>query len=280
MNAKVIFVCILAATATVAQTQAATAQSSRYAPSYYGTAFDDASGPFDSWDSFYGTFIEGRLHLGLSYAKISMDKTSTPHEKAFLGNIDTLKEDDTGQFGFTVKYDFCDYLAILFADDMRAELSAWNYDGASTDGSLILDGYTLQLLVQYPFEIQQAYLKIVPYVGLGYSWISARWSYASWWHWGWSEPEDYEKYGNGEQKPHNGYSRWMLPEDPSTAFTWALGIDFTVYGHLGIDFFYRVVDLDDIDTDFRTHAPDGRLMREGSFPASFSAYGVALRYVF
>ena len=73
---------------------------------------------------------------------------------------------------------------------------------------------------------------------------------------------------------------WMLPEDPSSAFTYTIGLVVQLYSHLDIDFFYRVVDLDDVETDFRVRSPHGPLMIHGAFPAQFSAYGVALKYVF
>ena len=235
---------------------------------------------FEDENSFFNTYIKGRLHIGLSYADMSMDETSTPHEKAYLGNLDTIREEDTGAIGLSIKYDFCDYAAIMFANDMKAELSLWHNSGLSSDGSLKLDGYTIQAIGQYPWEIKEEKVSLIPYIGLGVTYMSASWSYANWWHWGWASPSDYEKYANGSTKPHNNYSRWMLPEDPSSAFTYTIGLVVQLYSHLDIDFFYRVVDLDDVETDFRVRSPHGPLMIHGAFPAQFSAYGVALKYVF
>lgn len=236
--------------------------------------------PVEKGNSFYDDFIKGRLHIGLSFTSLSMDETSTPHEKAYLGNLDTLREDDTENVGFTVKYDFCRYLAMMFSYDVHAELSAWNWGSASSDGSLELDGWTLQAIGQYPLDVADGKVVITPYVGLGFSDISAKWEYANWWHWGYGSPEDWAKRSNNVQAPNNGYSRWMNPEDPSTAFTYTLGLSFQFFEHLDIDVFYRLVDLDDIKTTFHAGAQDGKILGEGAFPAKFSALGVALRYVF
>jgi hypothetical protein len=168
----------------------------------------------------------------------------------------------------------------MFANDMNAELSVWNNSGLSSDGTLKLKGYTVQAIGQYPWVISEEKVSLTPYLGLGLTDVSASWSHAAWWHYGWSSPADYEQYGNGSTKARNGYSRWMLPEDPSAAFTYTLGLVVQVYSHLDIDFFYRVVDLDDIDTNFRVRSPSGPLRIRGAFPAKFSAYGVALKYVF
>lgn len=235
---------------------------------------------FEEEDTFFDNYVKGRLHIGLSYAKMSMDETSTPHEKAYLGNLDTLREDDMGQVGITLKYDFCKYLAVMFADDMHAKLSAWNNSGLSSDGSLVLDGWTLQAIGQYPWEIEEGKVVLTPYIGLGFSDISASWSYANWWHYGWSSPDSYAEFASYPTEKRNGYSRWMIPESPSNAFTYTLGVVVQLFQHLDIDFFYRVVDLDDVEADFRTGSATGHFMTHGAFPAKFSAYGVALKYVF
>ena len=239
-----------------------------------------ADAPLEDNGSFYETYVGGRLHIGVSYTSLSMKETSTPHERAYLGNLDTLREKDTDALGLTIKYDFCEYLAIMFAYDMHAELSAWNCGYKSTDGSLKLNGYTVQAIGQYPWEVVDGKASLIPYVGLGASDISASWSHANWWHLGWQSPEDYDKLSDGSTRPRNGYSRWMLPDDPSLAFTYSLGLVIQLYSHLDIDVFYRVVDLEDIETKFRTGSPKGHVLREGAFPAKFSALGVALRYVF
>ena len=234
----------------------------------------------DKDESIYGRVIKGRRHVGASLAKMSMDKTTTPHENSFLGNLDTLKEDDTSSVGLSLKYDFCDYLAIVFADDIDASLSAWNYTSASTDGSLELSGYSLMIVGQYPMEVPALKTVATPYAGIGFSDISASWSYKPWWHYGWASPEDYDEHSGGSDKPHNGYSRWMLPSSPSKAATFAAGVSFVVCRHLDLDLSYRVVDLDDVSAKFRSYSPTGRVVREGSFPAKFSALCIALRYVF
>lgn len=240
----------------------------------------DAPLAADGGDTLYGRFVKGRLHIGVSYASLSMDKTTTPHEKSFLGNLDTLKEDDTSAVGLSLKYDLCDYIAVVFADDIDASLSAWNYTSASTDGSLELDGYSLMLMGQYPLEVPSLMTVAVPYLGAGFSDISASWSYKPWWHWGWASPEDYDNYSDGAAKPHNGYSRWMIPSSPSKAFTFTAGVSLVISRHLDFDLSYRMVDLDDVSAKFRSRSPTGHIVREGAFPAKFSAFCAAIRYVF
>lgn len=236
-------------------------------------------------DSFYSNYIANRFSIGVSYAVASMRETSTPHENAYLGNLDTLDEDSMGAFGIVVRYDFCDYVGIEFSNDFQANLDAYNWGSASCDGTLKLSGYRIQLNFQYPFSLQDVAdftedWFVVPYVGIGFYNVSASWDHASWWHWGWASPEDYDTYANGEQAPHNHYSRWMLPEDPGFSPTITVGVGFKMFDCIGLDLFYRYIAIDDVETDFRTGSSHGHLMRDGAFPAKCDQFGAMLRYVF
>ena len=221
-------------------------------------------------DSFYNSYVKGRLRIGVSFTSSSMDKTDAGAGNYFLGNLNKLKEEDTGGVGLNIRYDFCDYVGVLFANDMHTEVSAWNHGGESTDGTLEIDGMLLQLTVQYPIRFGDLGFSITPYVGVGYTDISTKWSYAPWWHYGWSSPADYKKYGNGSKTPRNGYSRWMVPEAPSNAFTFTVGVSFEMLEHLDVDLFYRNVAVDDVNAKFHVYNENGTVMREGAFPAEFS----------
>ena len=231
-------------------------------------------------DSFYDSFIKGKLHLGASYTTSAAKTTTAPAGEYYLGNLNNLKEEDMAGIGVNIQYDLCDYIGLSFATDTHVELAAWNQINESTDGSIVMDGMLYQIIVQYPFRFTDYGFTLTPYVGLGIMDLSTEWSYANWWHYGWSTPDDYKHYGNGAKKPHNGYSRWMVLEEPSNPFTFTLGLAFRLLEHLDIDVFYRQVSVDDIQATFHTGKANGPVMREGSFPAEFSTFGAALRYVF
>lgn len=233
----------------------------------------------ESHESFFETFIAGRLHIGASMSVSSADKRSVPHERAFLGNLDTLDEDTKVGYGLNVKYDICDYFAVLFANDINIDLGAWNNGSLSKDGALLLNGFVLEGIVQYPLYVNDD-CTVVPYIGLGVAEMTAGWRYANWWHYGWSSPEDYDTYANGSKEFHNHYSRWMIPDDPSAAFVWSAGLCLNVFQHLDLDFSYRHVNVDDIETNFRVRRRNGPIMRSGAFPAKHSSFCVAVRYVF
>lgn len=236
-------------------------------------------------DSFFSKYISNRLSVGVSYASASMKELTTPHENAYLGNLDTLRENDTGAFGIVIRYDFCDYVGVEFSNDFRADLDAYNYGDESCDGTLELSGHRFQLNLQYPFELGALgdFAEgqfIVPYVGIGFYDVSASWSHANWWHWGWSSPDSYDRFAGGVQAPHKGYSRWMVPEDPGNATEITIGVGFKLFDHAGLDVFYRRIDIDDVEAEFHRNSATGHLMREGSFPAACSQFGVMLRYIF
>lgn len=231
-------------------------------------------------ESFFDKYIAKRLHLGVSYTHSSADKTSAGDGDYFLGNLNKLTEKDTDGFGIVIQYDICDYFGIMVANDTHLELAAWNHGHDSSDGALILDGITFMCIGQYPFLFEKQQVSLSPYIGLGMTSISTDWSYAAWWHNGWSSPEDYDTYANGSKEFRNNKSRWMVPDNPSPAFTFAIGLSTKYREHFELNVFYRVVDVDDIDTEFRYRSKKGRVQRTGSFPAKFSSFGASIAYIF
>ena len=236
-------------------------------------------------ESFYGSYIKGRLHIGASFTSSTAKETSAPAGTTYLGNLDDLREEDMNGIGFNIQYDLCDYVAIAFANDMHVEHAVWNkptpeHPYESTDGNLILDGMLYQVILQCPFRFFDGDLAFTPYVGFGITDIKAKWDYAPWWHYGWSSPADYEYYGGGSKVPRKGNSRWMILEEPSTAFTFSAGVSVQILAHLELDFFYRKVSVDDIDATFHRRKPSGPIERVGYFPAEFSTLSLAVRYVF
>ena len=235
--------------------------------------------------SFYETFIKGKVHVGASVTKSKAKEITAPAGTTYLGNLDDLREEDMSGIGFNIQYDLCDYVALAFANDMHVEHAVWNkpteaHPYESTDGNLILDGMLYQVILQCPFRFYDNAWALTPYVGVGITDIKAKWEYAAWWHYGWSSPADYAYYGNGSTASRKGNSRWMVLEEPSSAFTFTAGLSLQILAHLDLDFFYRIVSVDDIEAKFHRRKPTGPVEREGSFPAEFSTIGFGLRYVF
>ena len=229
-------------------------------------------------ESFYDSYIKGRIHVGLSATTSFAKETTAPAGTTYLGNIYHFKEDETTGIGFNVRLDLCDYVALSFANDAHLKLASWNKNIAASDGALEIDGTALQVLLQYPFRFEDGW-SLTPYIGLGVSDIEAKWSYAPWWHYGWATPEDYRTYGNGSTDTR-GSSRWMVLAEPDRAFTFSVGVSCQLLEHLDIDVFYRQVAVDDIDATFRYNRIHGPVAARGSYPAEYSTLGLALRYVF
>ena len=235
--------------------------------------------------SFYESFFKGKLHIGASFTKSTAKETTAPAGTTYLGNLDDLREEEMSGIGFNIQYDLCDYVALAFANDMHVEHAVWNkptesHPVESTDGNLILDGMLYQVILQCPFRFYDNTWALTPYVGVGITDIKAKWDHAAWWHYGWSSPADYAYYGNGSTASRKGNSRWMVLEEPSSAFTFTAGLSLQILAHLDLDFFYRTVSVDDIEAKFHRRKPTGPVEREGSFPAEFSTIGFGLRYVF
>lgn len=228
--------------------------------------------------SFFDKYIAYRVHLGLSYTRSAADKTSAGAHSYFLGNLDTLKEKSTDGIGIALQYDVSDYFAVMFANDSHLELAAWNIGSESTDGTLKLDGTTLMAIGQYPFVFPEQQLDVIPYAGLGLTKVSAGWSHAAWWHYGWPTPAEYAAAGSPRR--HHGRSRWMCVDDPSPALTLMLGVGARYRAHVEFDIFYRIVDVDDVDATFRYDSTSGNVCKTGSFPAKFSSLGASISYIF
>ncbi len=229
-------------------------------------------------ESFYDSYIKGRIHVGLSVTTSSADETTAPNGGYYLGNIYNFKEEETTGIGFNIRLDLCDYIALSFANDAHLELASWNKNISASDGALEIDGTAFQVLLQYPFRFEEGW-SLTPYIGLGMSDITAKWSYAPWWHYGWATPEDYATYGNGSTDTR-GSSRWMVLAEPERAFTFSIGASCQIMEHFDIDVFYRHVAVDDIDATFRYNRIHGAVAASGYYPAAYSTLGLALRYVF
>ncbi len=269
------------ANTTAAHANAATGQAHRSAYAYSGR---EERIEFEE-KSFYETFIKGKVHVGVSFTTSTAKETKAPDGTCYLGNLDELREDEMTGIGFNIQYDLCDYIALSFANDMHVEHAVWNrpteaHAAESTDGNLILEGMLYQVILQCPFRFSDNAWALTPYVGVGITDIKAKWDHAAWWHYGWSSPADYEAYGRGSTAPRKGNSRWMVLEEPSSAFTFTAGLSVQILAHLDLDFFYRMVSVDDIDAKFHRRKPTGPVEREGYFPAEFSTIGFGLRYVF
>ena len=272
-------------TRTVAQAaREARAGAGHAYPASYSSSASHAHVDYEE-ESFYDSFIKGRLHIGASVTSSSAKTKTAPAGTYYLGNLNNLKEEEMTGLGFNIQYDFCDYIALSFANDMHVEHAVWNkptveHPYESTDGNLILDGMLFQVILQCPFRFHDNSWALTPYVGFGITDISAKWDYAPWWHYGWSSPADYEHYGNGSTSPRKGNSRWMILEEPSSAFTLTVGLSVQILAHLDLDIFFRNISVDDIDAKFHRRKPTGPIEREGHFPAEFSTIGFGLRYVF
>ena len=231
--------------------------------------------------SFAETWIAGRLAVGPAVSRISVRDRHVPYDpeqpRNFLGNINDMQEDGCTGLGISVRYALLPWLAVEASGPGRADLRACNKDGESCDGTLRLRTWGARFLLRWPAEDWW----VNPYAGFGFEHVSASFKHAPWWNFGWSSPEDYEKYGNGSKQPHNDASRRMELSSPGLTPCFSLGAAVRLHANAELDLFGSWTDSDDVDVVF--HRTDGgftRPMRSGAFPTKHVSYGVALRYVF
>lgn len=232
-------------------------------------------------DSLYDLLIAKRLSVGASFSCASMKTTHVPYDPSkeanFLGNVNRLEESDMNGFGVVVRYEICPYIGFQFSNDLHAELGMWNKENESRDADFVLDGYTYELMLLVPIDV----IRLTPYVGLGYTDISCEIEYNNWWHYGWSSPTDYDAYGRGSTLPRNEVTRWIVVEEPSSAFTFTAGVSLKLFRYAQLDFFYRTISADDVQIEFRRgiRGSTGHMLN-GHVPLECSTFGGALRVVF
>lgn len=231
--------------------------------------------------SFYDVWIKGRLSIGPTYTKVSVKDTHIPYREdrqgLFIGNINDMQEDGTTGFGLAIRYEILPWLAVELAGLDRADLRACNEDGMSCDGTLEIRSWRAQGFLQWPFET----VPVTVYAGAGAANVDTKFSHAPWWHYGWSSPENYDKFANGSTEPRNGAMREMDVDDAGYALVTTVGATLRLHDHLHLDVFWEKVDSDDIDVDFYRVTRYGKShMLSGHFPTGYTAIGASLRYVF
>ena len=226
-------------------------------------------------------WISERLSLGISVAKASVRHRHVTYDPTqgnnFLGNINDMEEHDDVAYGLVIRYVFTPWLALEAADDFRADLDACNMDGDSCDGTVKLRSWRVQAILSWP---EESWI-VRPWAGIGVENVTASFSHSPWWHYGWSSPEDYRRYGNSSREPRNGVTRTMSVDDPGLSPVFSAGITAELHRHVQLDVFARWTDCDDVDAEFtRTVGRRRYHMLDGSFPAEHIVYGAAIRAVF
>ena len=245
-----------------------------------GRPGNDTEWVFDP-KGFYEQWFEWRLSLGVTFTRAYVRHHHVPYdpmeEHNFLGNINDMRDHGDVALGLVARYEITPCFAIEAANDLRADLDARNRDGVSCDGTLELRGWRAQALVFWP-EPQWI---VRPYVGLGVEYVNASFKHAPWWHYGWSSPEEYERYGNGSHRPHNGVTRTMDVKNPGLAPALSLGATVGLHRRAQLDAFVRWTDFDDAETTFRRREYNKeKTLRTGAFPAEHIVYGLALSFIF
>lgn len=277
MNAKLLAPAIataLCASASLAYTPAYAAPATRPAQRPHREA-----APVEE-HSFLDEWISGRLSIGLSFAKATVRHRHVTYDPAgernFLGNINDMQEHGDTAAGLVIRYNIAPWLAIEGANDFRADLDACNMDGDTCDGTLKLRSWRAQAILTWPDETWI----VRPWAGIGFEDVSASFDHSPWWHYGWSSPADYSRYG-GDTTPRNGVTRTMHVEDPGISPILSCGITAGIWENLHLDIFARWTDCDDVSAKFvRSTSRDGKPLRTGAFPAEHVAFGAALRYEF
>ena len=236
--------------------------------------------PFDATD-FYEQWVAWRLSLGATFTRARVRHTHVPYdpsqENNFLGNLNDMHPDSGTAFGLIARYEINSWIAVEVANDFQADFDVLNHDGESCDGTLQLRGWRAQAIV---YGLAPEWI-VRPYLGLGAEHVGAGFRHSPWWHYGWSSPEDYRRYGNGTRTPRNGVMRFMDVEDPGYAPALTLGVCACLHRHVQLDAFMRWSDSDDARATFRRReGTNEHVVRTGAFPTSHVVYGLALCAIF
>lgn len=244
------------------------AYGSRSQTDYYGVAYDSDSG------GFYDNWIKGKLSVGLSLSTLDLSHGKRPAntDEDFLGNINELTKESSTQVFPTLNYRVCDYFT-LGVSYVKIEARTKNFNNLESDGNATLKGPVFTAEAAYPLWREL----VIPHAGVGVATMSGDFKEDSWWHAGYSSPEDYESVGrdNNRYRRH----RYIDVDDDSCAF-FAIGVSCRPAEHLLLDVSYRKLSL--MPDCVFGYESKGRksVMRTGDFDMSCDVFLFSVSYLF
>jgi hypothetical protein len=238
----------------------------------------------DAWEST-DAVLHDHLRIGVRYRQIDLhdDKRST--DNSFLGSITELNAQSDYESITWLTFDWLvnPYIGIRFGmDQLRAETLTSQANAAlnHTDGNVDLYGPGLMLVLRYPNDT-----RVIPTIGLGYSWLDATFEHNPVWLNGFGGDNRQQAYdawiaAGAPPWPNGGYRRTITLKD-TTAVTLYGELAFQITDHLDIHAFIQSVDVDGVDLTFDlSNHGDVFDSYQAEFPMSNTAYGAGLRWTF
>ena len=223
---------------------------------------------------FLRHWIKGKLSVGLSLSTLDLSHGKRPAntDEDFLGNINELTKESSTQVFPTLNYLVCDYFT-LGVSYVKIEARTKNFNNLESDGNATLKGPVFTAEAAYPLWKEL----VIPHAGVGVATMSGDFKEDSWWHAGYSSPEDYESVGrdNNRYRRH----RYIDVDDDSCAF-FAIGVSCRPAEHLLLDVSYRKLSL--MPDCVFGYESKGRksVMRTGDFDMSCDVVLFSVSYLF
>lgn len=254
------------------------------ADSPFLASFDNRPSASSDDGSFYDVWIRGRFAIGLSavYSKLTDNKREPDREsgKTFVGYLNLMEDQDKLQFLPEITYRVSDFIRLNLAfEKIRARV--YNYDmtnprghHSSTDGLAKIGGPVLMAELFYPMCGNSLF----PHVGIGAFFGFASLHEDSWWHRGYSTPEEFRACGS-PMRTKSGYHREIHVDD-GVGFAASAGLCWLPIDHFQLDLAVRQTWIDN-DCEFGyTYPSRWDKHRDGEFCFDNLAVSLTASYLF
>lgn len=254
--------------------------SRRIADPYSGSAYSSyrRSSYAPPEESFYDSFIKGRLSIGLALYTVSLDVDDRPQdelwEKTFVGYVNQLTEEDDTGFTPVFSYYLCDYLRFGLQYN-KVTARTMNYNVHSSDGYVDCQGPVVTLEGSLPLLDDM----LIPHVGVGAAFYRGGFHEDSWWHHGFGSNERYLALRQHETGA--GHYR-EIDVDDTVGFMLTAGVSFRPVSHLELDLSVRTISAN-VDCTYKyvyVRNKEVIIMDEGDFDLDNVSVMFSLSYVF
>ena len=195
-----------------------------------------------STESWYRTWVEDRLSVGLSFYTYRFLKNDrhgrVENEGTFVGFITHLGEEDSLEVAPTVTYRFTPYVRMGFSYESYSA-STRNFNTGVGDGSIEMSGPLFSVEGAYPMF----WGELVPHAGLGIALLSSDFQTDRWWGLDYPTEEDWKAVGSPSNKTYGRRHR-MIRIDDETAFFAQLGATWSPHPRFELDFTMRYMRID------------------------------------
>lgn len=219
-------------------------------PAYYHAPKEKPAKQHQKWSSgvknnsgsFFDTWINDRLSIGLTVSMMTLTSDERPIDvnahKNFIGNVTELHIEAEDEIfpSLVINYELCDY-ARLGVTYGKVSASTLNWNNHLGDGVVKMQGPMAYLDAMLPLCEK----KLVPHAGFGCAFFTGDFEEDTWWQLGYSNPADWEAYGRTNRA--KGHFR-RINVDDENSFFWQFGLTYRPFDNFGIDLSYRRMLID------------------------------------